>query len=503
MTIETNMEWYESGACQSARYGALFFPEPGASESDAQKAQRELLAVGVCGRCSVREQCTLYAFGEEKPAGVWAGLTDDERDWVQTELRNEASDLDLTALANMSFWATRTLAATLRPPEPKPVPKPPPEPPSNNDQKSKQEQEPDSEPESEPEEPATGIEIELAAEEATEAAEAEEIVLPEPPKPPRRPKKPKKVPVQAVPDPPEEPPTELDPDQWEELRPLFPAQKSNWDSTRRVSNARIVEAWLYKRRTRCGWVEMPSHMPPESSINRRIKEWRELGVLDALIAAADERPNRTVSIPTFARRHKQSPASIDELARTLHMVLPVERDSTLLPPILQRELEAQPELQTATEDPVGKHSPDNATEEEPFDIPPAGMSTKELIKYFGFNHTHIGRIKNELGLKPTPQGKNNIYSPEDVKRILTHPSSIRVRTPKAPEHIRSYLSASQLLNMKPQTVRQWVEELGIQVGTYRFYNMTLPGISLDDIENIRQARAAEPQAKQRDVADRP
>jgi WhiB family redox-sensing transcriptional regulator len=68
------MDWRGNALCKDED-PELFFPigttGPAAEQADAAKR--------VCGRCDVREQCLEFALSTNQDAGVWGGLTEDER----------------------------------------------------------------------------------------------------------------------------------------------------------------------------------------------------------------------------------------------------------------------------------------------------------------------------------------------------------------------------------------------------------------------------------------
>lgn len=64
-------DWRSRAGCQD-QDPELFFPSPGQTpQADEAKA--------VCHRCPVITQCLSWALGTRQPAGVWGGLTEDER----------------------------------------------------------------------------------------------------------------------------------------------------------------------------------------------------------------------------------------------------------------------------------------------------------------------------------------------------------------------------------------------------------------------------------------
>jgi WhiB family transcriptional regulator, redox-sensing transcriptional regulator len=68
------MDWRSQAACIDED-PELFFPigttGPAVEQSDAAKR--------ICARCDVREPCLEFALAANQDAGVWGGLTEDER----------------------------------------------------------------------------------------------------------------------------------------------------------------------------------------------------------------------------------------------------------------------------------------------------------------------------------------------------------------------------------------------------------------------------------------
>jgi WhiB family transcriptional regulator, redox-sensing transcriptional regulator len=68
------MDWRGRAAC-STEDPELFFPigttGPAVDQADAAKR--------VCASCEVREECLEFALATNQDAGVWGGLTEDER----------------------------------------------------------------------------------------------------------------------------------------------------------------------------------------------------------------------------------------------------------------------------------------------------------------------------------------------------------------------------------------------------------------------------------------
>jgi len=68
------MTWRESAACLSLDY-ELFFPIGNTSPALLQTEE----AKAACGRCEVVESCLSWAMESGQDAGVWGGLSGDER----------------------------------------------------------------------------------------------------------------------------------------------------------------------------------------------------------------------------------------------------------------------------------------------------------------------------------------------------------------------------------------------------------------------------------------
>lgn len=68
------MDWRSHAAC-SEQDPELFFPigttGPAVEQADAAKR--------ICSGCAVREECLEYAIASNQDAGIWGGLTEDER----------------------------------------------------------------------------------------------------------------------------------------------------------------------------------------------------------------------------------------------------------------------------------------------------------------------------------------------------------------------------------------------------------------------------------------
>ncbi len=70
----TVMDWRDLAACRDSEPN-LFFPVgttgPALDLIDEAKV--------ICGECTVREECLMYALETNQEAGVWGGYAEDER----------------------------------------------------------------------------------------------------------------------------------------------------------------------------------------------------------------------------------------------------------------------------------------------------------------------------------------------------------------------------------------------------------------------------------------
>src|SRR5690625_7225018 len=106
------MDWRSQAACLDED-PELFFPigntGPALMQIDEAKAQ--------CQRCPVMETCLKWALETGQGAGVWGGLSEDERRALQrrrARARRAASETDLLHLARTRNTTTRLPAPRLR-----------------------------------------------------------------------------------------------------------------------------------------------------------------------------------------------------------------------------------------------------------------------------------------------------------------------------------------------------------------------------------------------------
>ena len=70
----TVMDWRDLAACRDSEPN-LFFPVGTTGPAlDLIEEAKE-----ICGECSVREECLMYALETNQEAGVWGGYAEDER----------------------------------------------------------------------------------------------------------------------------------------------------------------------------------------------------------------------------------------------------------------------------------------------------------------------------------------------------------------------------------------------------------------------------------------
>jgi WhiB family redox-sensing transcriptional regulator len=67
--------WQDHAACRGLD-PSLFFPD---EDADGADDGRTADAIRICGGCGVRERCLEAALARREPAGVWGGVTDQER----------------------------------------------------------------------------------------------------------------------------------------------------------------------------------------------------------------------------------------------------------------------------------------------------------------------------------------------------------------------------------------------------------------------------------------
>jgi WhiB family redox-sensing transcriptional regulator len=77
----TSTPWQSAAACRTAD-GRLFLEHDG--ERPPARQQREVTAKAVCARCPVMDACRAHAIAAAEPAGIWGGLTVEERRELST-----------------------------------------------------------------------------------------------------------------------------------------------------------------------------------------------------------------------------------------------------------------------------------------------------------------------------------------------------------------------------------------------------------------------------------
>lgn len=68
------VDWRDIAAC-NGHDPSIFFP---AGET-GPAAEQIAMAKKICGGCDVQEECLSYAIETNQVAGIWGGLTEDER----------------------------------------------------------------------------------------------------------------------------------------------------------------------------------------------------------------------------------------------------------------------------------------------------------------------------------------------------------------------------------------------------------------------------------------
>lgn len=83
--FDYDLGWYDAAACRAPveidgelldrdAVNRLFY-----SDHDGRRRREQRLAVEVCTGCRVRVDCLTYAIAAQEPAGIWGGLTTEER----------------------------------------------------------------------------------------------------------------------------------------------------------------------------------------------------------------------------------------------------------------------------------------------------------------------------------------------------------------------------------------------------------------------------------------
>lgn len=67
--FQQGLSWQASARCTEVD-PEIFFPERGGSSKAAR---------AVCGECSVRQECLLYALANREQFGIWGGTSERER----------------------------------------------------------------------------------------------------------------------------------------------------------------------------------------------------------------------------------------------------------------------------------------------------------------------------------------------------------------------------------------------------------------------------------------
>ena len=72
-------QWQLQGSCRQADPTLFFHPE---GERGPSRRNRDEAAKAICAGCPVIQQCRQHALTVREPYGVWAGLTEDEREGI-------------------------------------------------------------------------------------------------------------------------------------------------------------------------------------------------------------------------------------------------------------------------------------------------------------------------------------------------------------------------------------------------------------------------------------
>jgi WhiB family transcriptional regulator, redox-sensing transcriptional regulator len=84
--VDERMDWLRSARCLDEDPD-LFFPIGAAAPARDQ----EELAKAICRRCSVIETCLEWSLATAQDAGVWGGMSEEERRAIRRARRREAA----------------------------------------------------------------------------------------------------------------------------------------------------------------------------------------------------------------------------------------------------------------------------------------------------------------------------------------------------------------------------------------------------------------------------
>ena len=70
--------------------------------------------------------------------------------------------------------------------------------------------------------------------------------------------------------------------EWEIIKPLLPKKKRTKPPT--WSKRQILDGVFYQLKNGCNWSDLPQDLPPYSTVFWHYKQWRELGVIEEIMA---------------------------------------------------------------------------------------------------------------------------------------------------------------------------------------------------------------------------
>jgi WhiB family transcriptional regulator, redox-sensing transcriptional regulator len=87
-------DWRVNAACRDAD-PELFFPDGAIGSARAQRAQRAQVKTAklICRGCPVSATCLNWALASGQEAGIWGGLTEDERRRLHRRMPKEATNV--------------------------------------------------------------------------------------------------------------------------------------------------------------------------------------------------------------------------------------------------------------------------------------------------------------------------------------------------------------------------------------------------------------------------
>jgi len=97
--------------------------------------------------------------------------------------------------------------------------------------------------------------------------------------------------------------TDLTDEQWQIICSLVEVPQQGPGPRRSVNLREVVNALLYKQRTRCQWRMLPHDLPPRSTVSGYYQRWKESGVWDQVLHLLSTH-EATPAMPAHARAER-------------------------------------------------------------------------------------------------------------------------------------------------------------------------------------------------------